>query len=153
MKIELSGHTDNKGSATYNLKLSESRAKSVVDFLISTGIEKTRLTFKGYGFLKPISSNETEEGRQQNRRTEFKVLAIDENAIAISSSSTSIPTEQKTTTSAPKLPIEFAVVDKNKDEKISADEIIALIDKFFDGDSDLSFEKINRVINFFFEQE
>lgn len=77
MKIEISGHTDNKGSAAYNVKLSEARAKSVIDFLISTGIEKGRLTYRGEGFTKPVSSNETEEGRQLNRRIEFKVTAID----------------------------------------------------------------------------
>jgi outer membrane protein OmpA-like peptidoglycan-associated protein/YHS domain-containing protein len=77
MKIEISGHTDNKGSAAYNQKLSEARAKSVIDFLISTGIDKSRLTYKGYGFTKPVASNETEEGRQLNRRIEFKVTSID----------------------------------------------------------------------------
>jgi outer membrane protein OmpA-like peptidoglycan-associated protein/tetratricopeptide (TPR) repeat protein len=77
MKIEISGHTDNKGSAAYNQKLSEARAKSVIDFLSSSGIEKSRLTYKGYGFTNPVASNDTEEGRQLNRRIEFKVVAID----------------------------------------------------------------------------
>lgn len=77
MKIEISGHTDNKGSAAYNQKLSEARAKSVIDFLISMGIEKSRLTYRGLGFTKPVASNETEEGRQLNRRIEFKITAID----------------------------------------------------------------------------
>lgn len=77
MKIEISGHTDNKGSVSYNQKLSEARAKSVIDFLISAGIEKSRLSYKGYGLSSPIASNETEEGRQLNRRIEFKVIAID----------------------------------------------------------------------------
>jgi outer membrane protein OmpA-like peptidoglycan-associated protein/tetratricopeptide (TPR) repeat protein len=77
MKIEISGHTDNKGSAAYNQKLSEARAKSVIDFLISMEIEKQRLTYKGYGFTNPVASNDTEEGRQLNRRIEFKVTAID----------------------------------------------------------------------------
>ncbi len=74
LRIEISGHTDNVGSAAYNKKLSESRAQSVVDFLLSKGIEKARLTFAGYGFDQPIAPNDTEEGRQLNRRTEFKVL-------------------------------------------------------------------------------
>jgi outer membrane protein OmpA-like peptidoglycan-associated protein len=176
MKIEISGHTDNKGSATYNLKLSESRAKSVVDYLISNGIDKSHLTYKGYGFLKPIASNETEEGRQQNRRTEFKVTAIDENAQPTTSSET-IPeikntTEQTTvitdttkeikttpipsTTSAQtpdsKLPAEFKSVDKNNDGKISADEIVGTIDGFFDGTNDFTTEKIHLLIDYFFEQ-
>ena len=74
LKIEISGHTDNVGSASYNQKLSENRAKAVVDYLTEKGIESTRLEYKGYGFEQPVASNKTEEGRQQNRRTEFKVL-------------------------------------------------------------------------------
>jgi outer membrane protein OmpA-like peptidoglycan-associated protein len=74
MKIEISGHTDNVGSAQYNKKLSESRAKSVVDYLTSKGINKDRLSFAGYGFDEPIAPNDTEEGRQLNRRTEFKIV-------------------------------------------------------------------------------
>lgn len=76
MKIELSGHTDNQGSAAYNNRLSYGRAKAVVDYLISKGVNSNRLIAKGYGFTKPIASNETEEGRQLNRRTELKILAI-----------------------------------------------------------------------------
>lgn len=75
LKIEISGNTDNIGSAVYNQKLSEQRAKSVVDHLISKGIKAERLTFVGNGFDKPIATNETEEGRQMNRRTEFKVTS------------------------------------------------------------------------------
>jgi outer membrane protein OmpA-like peptidoglycan-associated protein/tetratricopeptide (TPR) repeat protein len=75
LKIELSGHTDNKGTAAYNKKLSEERAKSVYDFCISKGVSKDRLTYVGYGFDKPIATNDTEEGRQLNRRTEMKVLS------------------------------------------------------------------------------
>ncbi len=75
LKIEISGHTDNIGTAAYNKPLSENRAKSVVDYLISKGIDKTRMTFVGYGFDKPIATNDTEDGRQQNRRTEFKIIS------------------------------------------------------------------------------
>jgi outer membrane protein OmpA-like peptidoglycan-associated protein/tetratricopeptide (TPR) repeat protein len=74
LKIEISGHTDNVGSASYNQKLSESRANSVVNYLLEKGITKSRLTYKGYGFNRPIAKNDTEEGRQQNRRTEFEIL-------------------------------------------------------------------------------
>ena len=74
IKIEISGHTDNIGSAAYNQKLSESRAKAVVDYLIEHGIERSRLSYMGYGLEKPIASNDTEEGRQLNRRVEFKIL-------------------------------------------------------------------------------
>lgn len=75
LKIEISGHTDNVGSETYNKTLSENRAKVVVDYLIKNGIAKNRLVFKGYGFSQPIASNDIDGGRQLNRRTEFKVLA------------------------------------------------------------------------------
>ena len=74
LKIEISGHTDNIGSASYNQKLSENRAKAVVNYLTGKGISKERLLFEGYGFSQPIASNDTAAGRQQNRRTEFKVL-------------------------------------------------------------------------------
>ncbi len=75
IKIEISGHTDNVGSDASNQSLSERRAKSVVDYLIGKGIDKVRLVGKGYGEALPIADNETDEGRQANRRTEFKVLA------------------------------------------------------------------------------
>ena len=73
MKIEIGGHTDSKGADDYNLKLSQSRAQSVVDYLGSHGIDKGRLTAKGYGETKPIADNNTDEGRQLNRRTEFEI--------------------------------------------------------------------------------
>lgn len=75
LKIELSSHTDNKGSDEYNQKLSQARAQAVVDFLIGKGISAARLVAKGYGETIPVAANETEEGRQQNRRTEFKILS------------------------------------------------------------------------------
>lgn len=74
LRIELGSHTDNKGADEYNQKLSEARAKSVVDWLIGRGIASARLVAKGYGESVPVASNDTDEGRQQNRRTEFKVL-------------------------------------------------------------------------------
>ncbi len=75
MKIEIGGHTDSKGSGEYNKKLSNDRAQSVVTYLIENGIDTTRLTYKGYGKDQPVASNETEEGRQENRRVEFKVIS------------------------------------------------------------------------------
>lgn len=75
LKIEISGHTDNIGTAAYNKTLSESRAKAVVDYLVKNGIAASRLTYKGYGFDQPIATNDTDAGRQLNRRTEFKVLS------------------------------------------------------------------------------
>lgn len=74
LKIEIDGHTDNQGDAKANLALSNNRAKAVYDYLVSKGIDKARLAFKGYGATKPAADNATEEGRAKNRRTEFKVL-------------------------------------------------------------------------------
>jgi OmpA-OmpF porin, OOP family len=76
VSIEIAGHTDSKGSDTYNLNLSQGRSQSVVDYLISQGIDAGRLQAKGYGESKPIDTNETEEGRANNRRVEFTVLKI-----------------------------------------------------------------------------
>ncbi len=74
LKIELGSHTDSKGSDDYNLKLSDSRSKSVVEYLIGKGISAGRLVAKGYGETKPIDTNDTDAGRQNNRRTDFKIL-------------------------------------------------------------------------------
>lgn len=74
LKIELGSHTDSKGSDEYNMKLSNSRSKSVVEYLITKGISAARLVDKGYGETKPIDSNDTDAGCQNNRRTEFKIL-------------------------------------------------------------------------------
>lgn len=76
MKIEISGHTDSKGSAEYNQSLSDNRSKAVVEYLVKAGIAADRLIAKGYGKDQPIATNETEEGRQLNRRTEFKILKM-----------------------------------------------------------------------------
>jgi outer membrane protein OmpA-like peptidoglycan-associated protein len=74
LKVKIVGHTDNVGKPADNLKLSEARAKSVVDYLAGKGITIDRLTFKGMGDTKPIADNKTEEGRGLNRRTEFVVV-------------------------------------------------------------------------------
>jgi outer membrane protein OmpA-like peptidoglycan-associated protein len=76
MKIELSGHTDNKGSSDYNKKLSDSRAKAVLDYLVKKGISPDRMTSVGYGFDRPMAPNDTDAGRQLNRRTEFEIKAF-----------------------------------------------------------------------------
>ena len=76
MVIEIGGHTDNRGSLEYNTTLSSNRAKSVVDYLIKHGVAKERLSYKGYAYQNPIDTNDTEEGRQKNRRVEFKVISI-----------------------------------------------------------------------------
>ncbi len=74
IKIEMEGHTDNVGSAQYNLELSRSRALSVYEYLMENGVADNRVYYKGYGMEKPIATNTTEEGRQQNRRIAFKIL-------------------------------------------------------------------------------
>jgi outer membrane protein OmpA-like peptidoglycan-associated protein/tetratricopeptide (TPR) repeat protein len=74
MKIRINGHTDNEGSDTDNLILSDRRAKAVRDYLITKGIALDRLDSKGYGESKPLSNNDSTEGRQLNRRTEFVVV-------------------------------------------------------------------------------
>ncbi len=76
LKIELSGHTDNSGIEAENKVLSENRAKSVYNFLVSNGISENRLSYKGYGSSKPIVENKTEEGKARNRRTEFVVTGL-----------------------------------------------------------------------------
>jgi len=74
MKIEISGHTDKTGSESVNFKLSESRAKAVVEYLVTKGIDRARMEYKGFGSLQPIGDNATPEGRKKNRRVEFKIL-------------------------------------------------------------------------------
>lgn len=71
--IDISGHTDNSGNEKINKKLSAGRAKTVADYLVLKGIDITRISHKGYGSSKPVSTNNTEEGRQQNRRVEFSI--------------------------------------------------------------------------------
>jgi outer membrane protein OmpA-like peptidoglycan-associated protein len=74
IRIEISGHTDNVGDPKANQSLSELRAQEVMKYLVLNGIDKSRITAKGYGSSVPLESNDTEEGRMQNRRTEFKIL-------------------------------------------------------------------------------
>jgi outer membrane protein OmpA-like peptidoglycan-associated protein len=74
VKIEISAYTDTRGTDEYNLDLSQKRAQSAVNYLISKGIDVNRLTAIGYGKANPVSDNETEEGRALNRRVEMKVL-------------------------------------------------------------------------------
>ena len=75
LQIEISGFTDNIGSVTFLRKTSEQRAKAVMDVLISSGFDKNRIKYKGYGAQNPLGSNFTEEGRQLNNRVELKVLS------------------------------------------------------------------------------
>ena len=78
--IEIGSHTDSRGTDLYNETLSQNRAQSVVDYLVSKGIDKKRIKAKGYGEKEPIAPNQNPdgtdnpEGRQMNRRTEFRVV-------------------------------------------------------------------------------
>ena len=74
VSIQISGYTDNVGKPADNLLLSENRAKSVVNYLKSKGIDPKRLYYKGFGDADPVSTNATDAGRAQNRRTELKIL-------------------------------------------------------------------------------
>ena len=72
--IRINGHSDDSGTEDYNMKLSESRAKAVYNYLILNKIQEKRMSFKGFGETRPVDSNVTEEGRQKNRRTEFEIV-------------------------------------------------------------------------------
>lgn len=74
VRVEISGHTDNVGAAKYNKDLSKQRAKSVVDYLVEKGIDESRLVYVGYGEEKPITPNDTKEGKARNRRVEFIII-------------------------------------------------------------------------------
>jgi OOP family OmpA-OmpF porin len=71
VKVSIEGHTDNIGSGSYNQTLSENRAKAVMNYFIKKGISEDRLSSVGYGYTRPVASNETAEGRSKNRRVEL----------------------------------------------------------------------------------
>jgi outer membrane protein OmpA-like peptidoglycan-associated protein len=73
VSVEIAGHTDNKGTAEYNKKLSLTRAQAVRDYLVAKGVPTARLSATGYGFEQPVDTNDTDEGRANNRRVEFRV--------------------------------------------------------------------------------
>jgi OmpA-OmpF porin, OOP family len=74
IEIEMSAHTDNRGSDEYNFKLSDNRARSVMEYILSKGIAPSRIRSQGYGETKPVATNDTDENRQLNRRVEFTIL-------------------------------------------------------------------------------
>jgi OOP family OmpA-OmpF porin len=71
LRVEIQGHTDNIGSEASNRKLSENRARAVMEYLVKKGVEAERLSAAGYGSSRPIASNDTLEGRARNRRVEL----------------------------------------------------------------------------------
>jgi OOP family OmpA-OmpF porin len=74
MHIRINGHTDAVGSAENNMELSRKRAQAVMKYLVKKGVDSQNLSCAWYGYTRPIASNETEEGRRQNRRVEFQIL-------------------------------------------------------------------------------
>jgi OmpA-OmpF porin, OOP family len=72
--IEMSAHTDSRGSDDYNFKLSDNRARSVMNYIVLKGIDPSRISSHGYGETQPVATNETDDGRQLNRRVEFKII-------------------------------------------------------------------------------
>ncbi|MBP5396628.1 MAG: PD40 domain-containing protein [Bacteroidales bacterium] len=74
VNVLIAGHTDSRGTDEYNQALSERRAKTAADYLVEKGISRSRMTTKGYGETRPIDTNETDEGRQHNRRVEFTIV-------------------------------------------------------------------------------
>jgi len=76
-KVEIGGHTDSDGSDNYNQRLSENRANAIIAYLTRSGVFSSRLTANGFGEKQPIADNETDEGKQKNRRIEFKILDLE----------------------------------------------------------------------------
>ncbi len=74
VKVDILGHTDNQGDSTMNMNLSRSRAEAVVNYIISNGIDPSRLNATGFGATKPIAGNDSEQGRQKNRRVEIVII-------------------------------------------------------------------------------
>lgn len=75
LHIEIQGHTDDQGTVAYNQRLSEARAQAVVDYLVAHGIDRRRLSWRGFGESNPVDSNDTDDGRRHNRRVEWLVTA------------------------------------------------------------------------------
>jgi outer membrane protein OmpA-like peptidoglycan-associated protein/Tol biopolymer transport system component len=78
IRIRINGHTDNIGHPDYNLNLSERRVESVAEYLISAGVGNSRIEYAGFGETMPVAANDTEEGRAENRRTEFEIIGFEE---------------------------------------------------------------------------
>ena len=74
LKIELAGHTDSDGEAGMNMDLSQRRAETVRNYIIKKGVPANRVTAVGYGETEPVASNQTDEGKRKNRRTEVRII-------------------------------------------------------------------------------
>jgi outer membrane protein OmpA-like peptidoglycan-associated protein len=82
-KLDIAGHTDDKGSDEYNLKLSQNRANAVKDYLVNSGVESELITAQGFGESKPIVPNDNDSNRERNRRVEFKITKPNNEVITI----------------------------------------------------------------------
>ncbi|MDP1745488.1 MAG: OmpA family protein [Bacteroidota bacterium] len=166
LEIEISGHTDNISSAAHNQMLSEERAKEVMKYLIRMGIDGERLRSKGYGFIQPVASNDSEMGRQLNRRTELKVLKVDLEAEQIAEIKrlkesltevkenpdvTNLAVGQESDKNSP-IPDRFKQYDTENNDKISYSEIIPFIDSFLEGTQKMNAEEITALIDYYLEQ-
>jgi outer membrane protein OmpA-like peptidoglycan-associated protein len=78
LHITIEGHTDNMGTYEYNIGLSKDRAKAVADYMLEKGLEKSRVSYQGHGYTRPLSDNRTDEGRQMNRRVAFRIKDLNE---------------------------------------------------------------------------
>jgi cytochrome c oxidase subunit 2 len=76
LRVELAGHTDNTGSTDSNQSLSQARAEAVMNYLVDKGIPESRLVARGYGASQPVDTNDTDAGREANRRTEIRILSV-----------------------------------------------------------------------------
>ena len=74
LEVEVAGHTDSVGPDDYNQQLSQARAESVREYLVDHGVPPEQVTAQGYGESEPVATNDTEEGRQENRRVEIRIL-------------------------------------------------------------------------------
>ncbi|MFY9310673.1 MAG: OmpA family protein [Bacteroidia bacterium] len=162
LRIEISGHTDNIGSVKSNKTLSEQRAKAVKDYLIANGANKDRLTSKGYGSTQPVANNATEGGRQLNRRTEFKVLEVNQEEVKNKEEPGETAGNKRNTTAddpedtAPKeMPEAFKQYDIDKNGSISYEEVIAAIDLYFEqhpnGNTQKK-EELTSLFDYYFEK-
>lgn len=99
--VEIDGHTDSMGSESYNLKLSEARAESVMAYLNERGVAASRMSSKGYGESMPVADNQTDEGRELNRRVELKILSGGEVAVTVAPAKTAAPPPEPASAPAP----------------------------------------------------
>jgi len=115
-KIRVEGHASSEGNDDYNMKLSDARAKAVRDYLIKEGgVAADRLEAKGYGETKPIASNDTEQGKEQNRRVEFNI--VEQDSAARKAEAAAAPPAETPAVTPPAEPKKEPAADPKKDKK------------------------------------